>query len=95
MVDVEHRQLVDPELDQLRQRRLGDFVAGLEIDFAGLFVDQVGGEIAADQFLVAHQDVFKTGLAQPARRARRHPLARREHHLAGTRVAQIVGRACP
>jgi hypothetical protein len=29
-----------PDLVQLRERRLGDLVAGLEIDLAGLLVDQ-------------------------------------------------------
>ena len=53
-VDIEHRQLGDAGLSA-GQRRLGDLVAGLEIDFAGLLVDQVLGEIAADQLLVAGQ----------------------------------------
>ena len=91
VVDVEHRQFGNPDLDHLRQRRGGDLIAGFEINLAGLFVDQVGGVIAADQLLVADEDVLEPGVAQPPRRARRHPLARRKHDLAAARIAQIVG----
>ncbi len=91
VIDVEHRQLFDADFDQQGEGGGGDLVSGFEIDLAGRLVDDIRGEIAADQFLVADEDVGEPGLAQPAGGARRDPLARRQHHLAGARIAQVAG----
>ena len=79
-----------PTSAQLGEGRGGDLVAGLEIDLAGLLVDQIRGEIAADQLLVADQNVGEPLLAQPASNTRRHPFALGEHRLTGAGVPQIA-----
>ena len=57
VVDVEHVQLAVARLLQRVQQLLGDLVAGLGIDFAGLLVDQFVGQEQAVQFLVLDQQV--------------------------------------
>ena len=52
MVDVEQRQFLVAVLVERLQRLLGDFLAGLGVDFAGLGIDEVFGKVIADQFLV-------------------------------------------
>ena len=47
VVDVEHRQLLEAGLQQRRERLLGDLLARLGIDFAGVRVKEVLGDILA------------------------------------------------
>ena len=49
VVDVEHVELAVARLLQRVQQLLGDLVAGLGIDFAGLLVDQFVGQVTAIQ----------------------------------------------
>ena len=53
MVDGERRQDVDAVLLEQVEHRLGDLLAGLDIDLAGLLVDDVERGVAADQLLAA------------------------------------------
>ena len=71
---------------------LGDLLAGLGEDFAGLRIDQVLGDVMADQFLVGHAQRLEALLGELARRAHGELLAGLEHHLAGVGVDQIVDR---
>ena len=78
-----------------RREQLGvELVAGLDVDLAGLQVDDVLGEIAADQVLGADQHLLQAAFGQLARAARRHLLAGLGHHLAGLGVDQVglIGR---
>ena len=52
VVDVEHRQLGDADILERLQELLGDLVAGLGPDLARLRVDEVLGDVLADQILV-------------------------------------------
>ena len=66
VVDVEKRQLLVAQIDQRLQRRLadidfpfavfsfgaGDLLAGFGVNFAGLRVDEIFGDVMADQFLI-------------------------------------------
>ena len=90
MIDVEHRQLADAARGQLCERCGGDLVTRLEIDLARLFVDQIRREVPADQIFLGNEHIGKSFLAEPPRDARRHPLARRQHDLAGAGVEQIA-----
>ena len=69
VVDVEHRQLLEARLEQLRERLLGDLVAGLGVDFAGLRVIEVLGDILAVEVGVARAQRLQALLGELARRA--------------------------
>ena len=90
VIDIQHRQFADPGLRQLRKGWRGDLVTGFEIDLTGLFIDQIGCEIPADQFLFDDEDVAKPFLTQPPGIARRQTLARCKNDLAGAGIAQIA-----
>ncbi len=90
VIDVEHRQLLDAAGGQLCKRRAGDLVAGLEINLASLFIDQIRSEITADQLLIRNEHIGQSALAQSPRDARRHPLARRQRDFTGAGIEQIA-----
>ena len=52
MVDVEQRQFLVALLVERLQRLVGDFLAGFGIDFTGLRIDQIFGQIVADQLFI-------------------------------------------
>ena len=94
VVDVEQRQFLVALLVERLQRLLGDFLAGLGVDFAGLRIDEVLGEIVADQFLVRQAQRLEALFLQLARGAHGQLLAGLEHDLAGVGVDQVVDGAC-
>ena len=71
---------------------LGDLLAGFDVDFAGLRVDEVFADVVADQLLVGHAQGLEALLGKLARRAHGELLAGLEHDLAGVGVDQIVDR---
>ncbi len=92
MIDVEQRQFLVAGVDQNLQVLLGDLLAGFREDFAGLAVDQVLGDVMADQFLVGHAERFKALLAELASLAHGQLLAGFDHDAAGIGIDQIVDR---
>ena len=74
----------------LGDQRLGDLVAGLGVDLAGLLVDDVDGEIAADQIVLGDEDLLEAFLGEFPRLARRHLLAGLGLDLAGLGVDEVV-----
>jgi len=58
MVDVKKRQLLVAELDQRLQRFLSDFLAGLGVNLAGLRIDEILGDVMADQLFVGETERF-------------------------------------
>ncbi len=90
MVDVEQRQILVAELDQRLDRLLGQFLAGLGVDLTGLRIDEVFGEIHADQLGIRQPQRLQALFLQLARRAHGELLAGLEHDLAGVGVDQIV-----
>src|SRR5919108_6360049 len=91
MVDVEDRELVDAELDQIIQCCYSDLVTSLEIDLTRLFIDQVRGEVTPDQFLFCDENLGEAVFLEPPGCAWCEPLARRQDNLPGARVAQVAG----
>src|SRR5690606_17989991 len=57
VIDVQDRQFVKAQFDQLGENLLVDLVAGFGIDLAGLEVDQVLGNVHAVQVLIDCQQV--------------------------------------
>ena len=92
MVDVEQRQFLVAGLVQHLEVLLGDLLAGLGVDFAGLRVDQVLGDVVTDQLLVGHAQRLEPLLGELARLAHGELLAGLEHDLAGVGIDQIVDR---
>ncbi len=90
VVDVEQRQFLVALLVQRLQRLLGDFLAGLGVDFAGLRVDEVLGQIVADQFLIRQPQRLQALFLELTRAAHGQLLAGLEHDLAGVGVDQVV-----
>ena len=92
VIDVEERQFLVAGVVQRLQRLLGDLLAGLGVDFAGLRVDEVFGDVMADQFLIGHPQRLEALFGELARLAHGELLAGFEHDLAGVGVDQIVDR---
>ena len=91
VVDRQHRELLEAGLHQLVEHALGDLVAGLEEDLAVVFVDDVDGQIAADQVLVGDQLLLQPLVDQLAGEARGDLRARLGDDRAGGRVDQVAG----
>ena len=79
-----------PGLLERLELRLGQLVAGLGIDLAGLLVDQVLGDVAAEQVLVRPTSTSLMP-SSASLRARRGVIlvAGLGHHLAGLGVDQV------
>ena len=92
VVDVQERQLLVAGVVERLQRLLGDLLAGFGVDFAGLRIDEILGEVMADQFLIAQPQRLEALLGELPRLAHGELLAGFEHHLAGVGVDQIVDR---
>ena len=69
VVDVEHRQLFEAGLQEPGERLLGDLVAGLGVDFAGLRVIEIFRDILAVEFGVGGAQRLQALLGKLARRA--------------------------
>ena len=91
VVDGERRQDVDVVLVEQVEHRLGDLLAGLDIDLAGLLVDDVERGVAADQLLGRDAHLLQALLLEAVEQARRHLGAGVGHRLAGLAVHQVVG----
>ena len=91
MVDVEHRDLVDAGLGQLADRLAGQLVARLGQDQAGLLVDQVAAQVAADQLLGGVVDLLHPLLLDLLEEAGGHLGAGLGQRLAGGGVDQVGG----
>ena len=90
MVDVEQRQLLVALLVERLQQLVGDFLAGFGVDFAGLRVDEIFGEIVAGQFLVRQAQRLQPLFLELARGAHGELLAGLEHDLAAVGIDQVV-----
>ena len=92
VVDVEDREFLVARLVEHFSDLLGDLLAGLGVDLAGLRVDEVLGDVVADQFLVGHAQRLQPLLGELAGLAHGDLLAGLDHDLAGVGVDQIVDR---
>ena len=81
MVDVEQLDPVDPGLVELVEILGRHLVAGLDIDLAGLVVDEVEGGIAAENLLGRDQQLGKAVLGRLVGGARADLLPGREDRL--------------
>ena len=104
VVDVQHRNVGDALIQQHLERAALDaavavvfhrqLVTGLDPDLAGFLVDDVLGDIAADDLVERHQKLGDLArLDQLVRHAGRHLVARLADHLAGGRIDDVIGRA--
>ena len=91
-VDVEDVELVEALLLERGQQRRVQFVAGFGVDFAGLEVDQVAGQVAAIERLGGQQQGLQTAVGELLGVAGRDLLAGRRHFFAGVGVDQGVVR---
>ena len=81
--------LLGPGRQQHLQRLLVDLVAGLEIDLAGGEVDDVLGEIAAEQVVLGRLDRLEALVGELLGLARGDLLAALDHDFAGVGVDQV------
>ena len=81
----------DPGLAQLADRLAGELVARLGQDQAGLLVDQVAAQVAADQLLGGVVDLLHALLLDLLEQARGHLGAGLGQRLAGGGIDQIGG----
>ncbi len=91
VVDRQGRNLGDLGFREGCQDFLGDFLTGLDIDLARFLVDEILGNVAADQVFRRHQDFLNLGGFQLGNGARGHLGADFKHDLAGLGVDQIAG----
>ena len=85
VVDVEQRQFLVAGLVEDLEVLLGDLLAGLDVDLAGLRVDEVLADVVADQLLVGDAQRLQALLGKLARLAHGELLARLDHDLAASR----------
>ncbi|MEH2616270.1 hypothetical protein V1285_001216 [Bradyrhizobium sp. AZCC 1620] len=90
VVDVEQRQFLVAMLVERLERLLSELLAGFGVDFTGLRIDEILGEIIADQLFIRQPQRLEALFLQLARRAHGQLLAGLEHDLAGIGVDQIV-----
>ncbi len=90
VVDVEQRQFLVAVLVEHLHRLVGDFLAGLGVDFTGLRVDEVLGDVVADQLLIGQTQRLQPLLLELTGGTNGELLAGLEHDLAGVGVDQIV-----
>ena len=82
LVGVQAVQLFQVGGTQLLQQGLGQLVVGLGHDLAGLGVDHVARDDAADQKVFRHRDVLRAGLLELAHVARGDALVLLDDHVA-------------
>ena len=90
MVDVEQRQFLVTLLVERLQKLLGDLLTGFGVDLAGLWIDEIFGDVVADQLLVRQAQCLQALFLQKTRSAHGELLAGFEHDLAGVGVDQVV-----
>ncbi len=91
VVDVEHRDLLDPRLDQPLDRLADQLVAGLGQHEAGLLVDEVARQVLADQLLVGEVQLVEALLLQLLDQPRRQLGAGLGQGGAGAGVDEVAG----
>ena len=92
VVDVEHRDFLVAGLVERLEHLFGDLAARLDIDLAGLGVDEILGDVVADQFVIGHAQGLEALFGELARLAHGDLLAGLDHDLAGVGVDEIVHR---
>ncbi len=92
MIDVEQFDPVDPGLVQQFEVFARYFVARLDINLAGRFVNQVIGRIATEDLLGRNQQIGKAILGGLVGGARRNLLPAGEYDFAGLGVDDVVHR---
>ena len=90
VIDVEDRQFLEGDLVDHFERLVGDFLAGLDIDFAGFRIDQVLADVVADQLVIRHAQGLEALFLQLAGLAHGDFLAGLDHHAPAIGVDQIV-----
>ena len=91
MVDVEDVELAVARLLQRLQRLLGDLVSRFGMDFAGLGIDHLVGDIEAVEIFIAHHEFLEPVLGELAGKPRGDFLARLDHHFLGFRIDEVDG----
>ena len=89
MVDIQHRHLAKPGVDEERKRFRGDLVARLGEDLAGRRAVDIGRDILAVEVLVLRPEELDAAVGQLARGAGGQLLAGLEDHFARVGVEQI------
>ncbi len=89
VIDIEHRQLDDADLFEALQELVRDLVAGLGPDLAGLLVDEILGDVLADQILVRGLQEVDAALGDLPGIAGVELLAGLEHDFAGLGIDEI------
>ena len=84
-----------PALSSFSRFSARDLVAGLDVDLAGLLVDQVIGREAAEDFLGRDDEVLEAVLGGGIGLARRDLLMRLEDDFAAVGVDHVMGRLLP
>ena len=92
VIDVEHRDFLVSGLIEGLEHLVGDLGAGFGIDLAGLHVDEVLGDVMADEFLVGHAQRPQALFGELARLAHRNLAAGLDHDLAAVGVDEIIDR---
>ena len=91
VVDVEHRQLLEAGLQELRERLLGNLLAGLGVDLAGRRVVEILGDILAIEIGVAGAQRLQALLGQLAGGAHGQLPAGLDGHFARVGVDEVDG----
>ena len=89
MVDVEHRQLFEADFEEPGERLLGDLVASLGVDFAGLGVIEIFRDVLAVEFGVGGAQRLQALLGKLARRAHGQFPAGLDRDLPGVGVDDV------
>ncbi|MNV16396.1 hypothetical protein D3C71_1071570 [compost metagenome] len=89
MVDVENRNLIEAGLKDQAKRLLVDFVAGFEIDFTRLVVDDVFGQEVAVEVFVSRLKRLQALVDELADKARGQLLATFDNNFAGVGVDHV------
>ena len=92
MIDVEQLDPVDAGAVELLEILLADLVARLDVDLAGLLVDQVVGGIAAENLLGRDEQIGQAVLLRLVGGARGNLLAGGEHDLARLAIDDVEAR---
>jgi len=95
VVDVEHRDLDDAGIDEALGHLAGQLAARLDVDEAGLLVDQVAADEAADEILGRVVDLREALLLQLLQEPRVDLRPGLGQRLPGRRVDQVGGELLP
>src|SRR4051794_4289511 len=90
VVDVEQRQFLVARLVEDLEVLFGDLLTGLDVDFAGLRINEVLADVVADQFLIGHAQRLQPLLGELTRLAHGELLAGLDHDLAAVGVDEVV-----